>query len=141
MEPPTCSWSTMHYTREFPRADPNICSRTTLQHLSTTLVYSFNLKCIVYKSNKKKKRTSEISSLVHTCIFGCIYKLDPTHARHSKICSRHVIISTLMECWILKKRKQKQYLQELFPLEVEKRSNISSMEMLLWRLSTVMSYD
>jgi len=29
MEPPTCSCSTIHYTREFPRAAPNICSRTT----------------------------------------------------------------------------------------------------------------
>jgi hypothetical protein len=33
----------MHYTRLFPRADPNICSLTTLPHLKTTLVYSFNL--------------------------------------------------------------------------------------------------
>ena len=28
-EPPICSCCTMHYTRQFPRADPNICSRTT----------------------------------------------------------------------------------------------------------------
>ena len=35
MEPPTCSCSTIHYTRQFPRADPNICSRTTMQHLNT----------------------------------------------------------------------------------------------------------
>ena len=66
MEPPTYSCSTMHYTRQFPRADPNICLRTTLQHLNTTLVYSFNLKCIVYKSNKKKeeeeKKNPEILS-------------------------------------------------------------------------------
>ena len=37
MEPPTCSCCTMYYTIQFPRADPNICSRTTFQHLSTTL--------------------------------------------------------------------------------------------------------
>ena len=43
MEPPTCSCSTMHYTRQFQRADPNICSRTTPQHLNITLVNSFNL--------------------------------------------------------------------------------------------------
>ena len=37
-EPPICSCCTMQYTRQFPRADPNICSRTTFQHLITTLV-------------------------------------------------------------------------------------------------------
>jgi len=37
---PTCSCSTMHYTRQFQRADPNICSRTTPQHLNITLVNS-----------------------------------------------------------------------------------------------------
>jgi hypothetical protein len=55
MEPPTGSCSTMHYSRQFPRADPNICSRSTLQYLNTTLVYSFNLKCIIYKSKRKRK--------------------------------------------------------------------------------------
>ena len=38
-EPPACSCSTMHYTRRFPRADLDICSRITFQHLRTTLVY------------------------------------------------------------------------------------------------------
>ena len=97
MEPPTYSCSTMHYTRQFPRADPNICSRTTLQHLDITLVYSFNLKCIIYKS-KKKVITFEIASLVYI-------KLDPTHARHSDVSARRVIISMLMKCGTIKKKK------------------------------------
>ena len=59
MEHPTCSYSTMYYTRQLPRADPNICSRTTLQHLNITLVYSFNLKCIIYKSKNKKNNKKE----------------------------------------------------------------------------------
>ena len=56
MEPPTCSCSTIHYTRQFPRADPNICSRTTLQHLNITLLNSFSQKCIMYKKKIKKRK-------------------------------------------------------------------------------------
>jgi hypothetical protein len=95
MEPPTCNCSTIHYayTRQLPRADPNICSPTTLQHLNTTLVYSFNLKCIVYKSKK------EITLNFIFCKYLAIYiKFVPTQAWHSDINARHVIISMLMEC-------------------------------------------
>ena len=35
-----------------------------------------------------------------------IYKLDPTHALHSKISAWHVIISMLMECCIIRKKKR-----------------------------------
>jgi hypothetical protein len=58
---------------------------------------SFKLKCITYKSEKKKEITSEILS--QDCIYLAVYiKLDPTHTQHSNISARHVIISILIEC-------------------------------------------
>ena len=88
----------------------NIHSRTTLQHLNTTLVYSFNLKCIAYKS-----KNNWILSFVniwlynhYTAKYYSVYiKLVPTQARHSDISDRHVIISMLMECWTIKKKNIK----------------------------------
>ena len=74
MEPPTCSCSTMHYTRKFQRSDPNICSRTTPQHLNITLLNSFNQKCIMYK--KKIKKGSNILNCISRYLAAYI-KLDP----------------------------------------------------------------
>jgi hypothetical protein len=86
------------------RADPNICSRTTPQHPNITLVYSFNLKCIVYKSKKKGNNFQNFIS----CIYFAVYiKLDPTHAWHSHISDLHIIISLLMQCWTIWKKKRR----------------------------------
>jgi hypothetical protein len=80
----------MHYTRQFQRADPNICSRTT-PHLNITLVNSFNLN-LAKMYNIRKEVTSEILS--QNCTYLAIYiKLGPTYVRHINIFGQGKIIS------------------------------------------------
>ena len=69
MEPPTCSCSTMHYNRQFLKADPNICFRTTFQHLNKTLVLYIVLTYNVQYIKAKKKITSEIVSRLYLTVY------------------------------------------------------------------------
>jgi hypothetical protein len=85
MESPTCSCSTMHYTTVSESRSQYLFSNniSTSKHHTYTFVYSFNLKWIVYKFIKHEKVNNFWYFYLLYYIFGCIYKLDPTHAWYS----------------------------------------------------------